>query len=235
MEASEGKLGDLPVIRAAFLRTVRLVSTARLRESVLAPLIDDDDDLAALAEIEGATSARLVAEDRGSVGLPADEMVHGVPHARFINASFAYAKPGQPNRFNGPERGAWYAGLSVETCIAEVGFHLTQALADVGDYNAVVDYAEMHASMAGEFVDLRPTPMHPALDANTAAGYPAGNALSAASRALGLNGIVYPSVRHNGGTCIVALWPHVVQSVAQGAVVRLSWRGRSQFKVFNPS
>jgi RES domain-containing protein len=182
----------------------------------------------------GATSARLVAEDRGTVGLPADEMVHGVPHARFINASFAYAKPRQPNRFNGPERGAWYAALSVETCIAEVGFHLTKALADVGDYNAVVDYAEMHASMAGEFVDLRPTPMHPALNADKPAGYPAGNALSSASRAAGLNGIVYPSVRQNGGTCIVALWPHVVQSVTQGAVIRLSWSGLPKFDVSYP-
>lgn len=234
MAASERKLGALPVIRDAFPNTVRLVSTARLRESVLAALVDDDDDLAALAEIEGATSARLVAEERGSVGLPADEMVHGVPHARFINASFAYAKPRQPNRFNGPERGAWYAALSVETCIAEVGFHLTQALTDAGDFNAVVDYAEMHASMSGEFVDLRAALQQSALNADPATGYLAGNALSAVARAAGLNGIVYPSVRHSGGTCVVALWPHVVQSVAQGAVIRLSWNGLPQFEVSNP-
>jgi hypothetical protein len=32
-------------------------------------------------------------------------------------------------------------------------------------------------------------------------------------------------VRHGGGVCIAALWPHVVQSVAQGAVYRLTWSG----------
>ena len=49
-----------------------------------------------VAEIEGATSGRLIAEERGLGGLTADELVHGVPHAKFINASFAYAKPREP-------------------------------------------------------------------------------------------------------------------------------------------
>lgn len=216
---------ELPVVREVFKRTVRLVSTARLRASVLLTLADDADELDGLAEIEGATSARLVAEERGASGLPAGELVHGVPHARFINASFAYAKPRELNRFNGPERGAWYAALAVETCLAEVGYHMTKALADAGDFNAVVDYAEMLASMAGEFVDLRGYSGHPSLDPDPAAGYPAGNALASATRSLGLNGIIYPSVRHQGGTCVVALWPHVVQSVVQGDVIRLTWSG----------
>ncbi|MGH6797933.1 MAG: hypothetical protein ACREDI_06070 [Roseiarcus sp.] len=37
---------------------------------------------------------------------------------------------------------------------------------------------------------------------------------------------MYPSVRHQGGTCIAALFPHAVQSVAQGAVFRFEWAGR---------
>jgi hypothetical protein len=36
---------------------------------------------------------------------------------------------------------------------------------------------------------------------------------------------VYPSVRSFGGTCFVVLVPHAVQSVAQGKVIRLSWKG----------
>ena len=220
-------IDGLPLVREAFPRTVRLVATARLRDPVLSPLADDADELALLAEIEGATSGRLVAEERGTSGIPANELVHGVPHARFINASFAYAKPREPNRFNGTDRGAWYAALDVETCLAEVGHHLTKALADAGDFNAVVDYAEMHASMSGDFADLRGHPGHPALNPDPLAGYPAGNALAMIVRRAGHNGIIYPSVRHAGGTCIAALFPHVVQSVAQGAVYRLTWKGRA--------
>lgn len=218
-------IDGLPVVREAFPRTIRLVATARLREPVLAPLADSEDELGLLAEIEGATSGRLVAEERGAPGIPANELVHGIPHARFINASFAYAKPREPNRFNGADRGAWYAALAVESCLAEVGHHLTKALADAGDFNAVVDYAEMHASMAGDFVDMRNHLDHPALDPDPIVGYPAGNVIAAAVRGAGHNGIIYPSVRHSGGTCIAALWPHVVQSVAQGDVYRLTWSG----------
>lgn len=218
-----------PRVREAFPRTVRLVASARLREAVLAPLADNADDLALLAEIEGVTSGRLIAEERGLGELDPHELVHGVPHARFINASFAYAKPRAPMRFNPANRGAWYAALELETCIAEVGYHLTLALADAGDFNAMVDYAEMLASMAGVFVDLRGIEEHPALDADPAIGYAAGNVLAAQARAEGHNGIIYPSVRHFGGTCIAALWPNVVQSVVQGAMVRLTWSGSASY------
>ena len=220
---------SLPLVREAFPRTVRLVSSARLREAVLLPLADSPDELALLAEIESATSGRLIAEERGIGALSPDELVHGVPHARFINASFAYAKPRAPMRFSPADRGAWYAALGIDTCIAEVGHHLTRALADAGDFNAVVEYGEMLASMSGLFVDLRGNAEHSALDPDPAAGYPAGNALAAQARAEGHNGIIYPSVRHAGGTCIAALWPNVVQSVVQGAMIRLTWSGSPQF------
>lgn len=229
--AGSDPAGDLPLVREAFERTIRLVSSARLREAVLAPLADTAEEEALLAQIEGATSSRLIAEERGLAGLSADELVHGVPHAKFINASFAYARPRQPSRFNPPERGAWCAALDVATCLAEVGFHLTRALADAGDFDAVVEYGEMIASMSGIFVDLRPVPAHPALDPDPAAGYPAGNALAARARAEGHNGIIYPSVRHEGGTCIAALWPNVVQSVVQGAMYRLTWAGGPAFAI----
>lgn len=218
-------LDGLPIVREAFARTIRLVSTARLRDSVLKGLVDEDD-LAALYEIEGATSTRLVAQDRGFESVNANEFVFNVPHAKFINASFAYAKPRELNRFNGPGRGAWYAALDVETCLVEVVHHMTEVLGRTGDYNAVVEYAEMFASLAGEYVDLRGRASgHPCLHPDPSIAYPQGNALADAARAKGLNGIIYPSVRHAGGTCFAALWPHAVQSVAPGEVYRIEWSG----------
>jgi len=219
-------LDGLPVVREAFPRTVRLVSTARLRPPVLERLVSADD-AAALAEIEGATSQRLLAEQHGAEGIGRDEFLHGVPYANFVNAAFAYWKPREPNRFNAT-RGAWYAALDVETCIREVAWHMAEFLARSGELKGIVDYAEMFASMAGEFVDLRQSPRHPCLDPDPPAGYPIGNAVADAARAQGLNGIIYPSVRRPGGTCIVALRPHAVQSVAPGAVYRLAWSGNRE-------
>jgi hypothetical protein len=218
-------LDGLKISREAIERTVRLVSTARLRDAVMRDLVDDSE-LDALSEIEGATSARRIAQARGAGEVQSHELVYGVPHAHFINAAFAYAKPREPNRFNGADRGAWYAGFDVETSLAEVKFHLTEMLAAAGDFNATVDYAEMYASFAGEFLDLRAHPAHASLHPEKAAGYPVGNRLADAARARGLNGIIYPSVRSPGGTCLVALFPHAVQSVAQGDVYRMRWDGK---------
>lgn len=220
----------LTITREALPRTVRLVTTARLRPSVLLDLVDEEE-LGILAEIEGATSNRLMAQARGSGEVQSYELVYGVPHAAFINASFAYPKPREANRFNGPDRGAWYGSLDVETSIAEVTFHMTEMLAATGMFEATVDYAELFASFAGEFVDLRPHPEHPSLHPDRKLGYPTGNALSEAVRAKGLNGIIYPSVRHEGGTCVAALFPHAVQSVAQGGIYRMTWRGTPQPEV----
>ena len=216
-------LDGLSVTREAFPRTIRLVSTARLRAPVLEGLVAPEE-IAALAEIEGATSQRLKAQDRGSEGINREEFVFGVPQAHFINAAFAYSKPLEPNRFNAV-RGAWYSALEVQTCIEEVKYHMTDFLEKSGKYVGVVEYAEMFASLAGEFVDLRAAPDHRCLDPDPAIGYPAGNQLADAARASGLNGIIYPSVRHKGGICIAALWPHAVQSVAPGDVYRVTWSG----------
>jgi RES domain-containing protein len=217
---------DFPVRLLAEKRTVRLVASARLRPPVLAKLVAPER-LAALAEIEGATSGRLLAQARGADALAARELAFGVPQAAFVNAAFAYWRPRALNRFNGPGRGAWYAALAAETCVAEVAFHMARELAAVGDLMATVDYAELFASFAGSFVDLRGLrPRPPCLDPDPARGYPAGNALAERARARALNGVVWPSVRHPGGTCLAALFPHAVQSVAQGRVLRLAWRGK---------
>ena len=178
-----------------------------------------------MSEIEGATSNRRIAQARGAGEVRSFELVYGVPQASFINASFAYAKPREPNRFNGADRGAWYAGLEVETSLAEVKFHLTEALAAAGNFHATVDYAEMFASFAGEFVDLRPHPDHQSLAPGKSHWIPDRKRLGGSGARRGLNGIIYPSVRLPGGTCVAALFPHAVQSVAQGGVYRMTWSG----------
>ena len=97
----------------------------------------------------------------------------------------------------------------------------------IADFDATVDYAELYASFIGDFVDLRDaTPLPEFLDPDPDRSYPAGNAFADSVRGAGHYGIVYPSARHTGGTCLVALLPHAVQSVRQGAVIRLTWAGK---------
>jgi len=207
--------------------TVRLVSSARLKPPALQPLADTESELADLARLEAATHGRLAAEASGLAGLEARELVFNVPNYTFINAAFAYPRPGG-NRFNGEERGAWYCGFAVETSLREVAYHLTRALADADNaFVNVTDYAELVADFAGPFHDLRGLARRPkCLHPDIGIGYPAGQALAtellAARRELG---IVYPSVRHEGGTCLAAFRPYVVQNVRQGGLWQLAWSG----------
>jgi hypothetical protein len=98
----------------------------------------------------------------------------------------------------------------------------------VNDFNAVVDYAEMFASFAGVFVDLRTVnPKPDCLHPDPFVGYPAGNSLAESTRNNDHNGIVYPSVRHDEGPCLAALWSAAVQSVAPGRV-RVAQPGNGQ-------
>ena len=223
---------DYPVIVLAQPRAVRLVSTGRLRDPVLHLLLDDPPvatrsseevhDLArALAEIEGGTNARLTAQAARSSIFPS-----GRPHANFVNAAFAYWRPRERNRFNDAGFGAWYAAFETQTAVAEVIYHIRRELERIRNWNAAVEWSEMWASFAGSYVDLRsvdppPDCLHPDVEV----GYPPGNTLARETRDAGHNGIVYPSVRAPGGTCLVALWPHAVQSVTQGAIVRTAWSG----------
>lgn len=129
----------------------------------------------------------MTAVTQGADDVDARELVAGVPHAVVINASFSDWCSKELNRFNRLGRGAWYAALT-----------------------AVVDHAELFASFAGVYVDLRGVEPVPAcLDPDPARGA-AGNALADATRSAGYNGIVYPSVRPPGGTCLVALRPQAV-------------------------
>lgn len=224
---TQASVRGFPVVLLPGPRGVRLVASARLRDPVLKALADDEAERRAIEEIEGYSSRRLSAERRGTDAIAAGEFLHGVPHAAFVNAAFAYFRPRELNRFNGAGRGAWYASLTgTSTCVAEIVFHVERELARIGRFETRIEYAELFASFAGEFVDLRglaerPDCLHP----DIAVGYPAGNDLAAAVRSRGINGIVYPSVRDPAGINLVALFPHAVQSGAQGALLELCWQG----------
>ena len=143
-----------------------------------------------------------------------------------MNAAFAYWRPRERNRFNDAGFGAWYAAFEAQTAVAEVIDHIGRELERIRNWHAAVEWSEMWASFAGSYVDLRsvappPECLHPDVEV----GYPPGNTLARETRDAGHNGIVYPSVRAPGGTCLVALWPHAVQSVTQGAIVRTAWSG----------
>ena len=206
-------------------RTIRLISSANHKPPVLEPLASSFGARKKLEDLEGVTSGRQIVQQHGVPGIAADAFARGYGYT-YINAAFAYCRP-DGNRFNAPEWGAWYSAFHVETALQEVAFHLTVALQNAGAYyDNVTHYIELLATFSAEFYDvcgIDPLPDY--LNKDTATGYPAGQRLATDVRARGYNGILYPSVRHEGGKCLVAFWPALIQNFQQGETWILTWAG----------
>ncbi len=202
--------------------THRLIPSRHADESVLGRLAEDDRDLQDLFELDGATNDRLLGEANLLPGISVHELLFGVTHAHIVNAAFTHAAPGG-GRFNGPERGAWYAAFDLETAQAEVAFHKAQELAEAGwrepETFLLRDY---RADFRANFHDLRGDAAYAAcLDPNSYAG---SQKLAGELLAAGSAGIVYPSVRHPKGTCIVCFRPALVTNVRKDRIVKLTFR-----------
>ena len=191
--------------------------------SVLASLADDDAELADLFDLDNATNDRLLAENDLLPGIRAHELLFGVPYYRIVNAAFTHPHP-LGSRFNGPDRGAWYAAFDVRTAHAEVAFHRSVHLAEIGRFEDDVTFDDYHADFSGELHDLRSAPSFAScLDP---ASYVASQTLAARLLAAGSLGVIYPSVRRAGGTCVACFRPALVMNVRKGTTYRFRWSGR---------
>lgn len=182
--------------------------------SVLARLTDDEETLNRVFELDNATNDRLLGELGRLPGIDARELVFGIPSYRIINAAFCHPAP-TGSRFNSPDRGAWYAGFELETAQAEVAYHRRLWLRETAwEEEDVCDYLDYLADFRAEFHDLRGAAEH--ADCLAMDDYAASQALAAQLLKVGSAGIVYPSVRRWGGTCLVCFRPVLVTNVRQG-------------------
>jgi RES domain-containing protein len=182
---------------------------------------NDDDLLSDLTELEGATNDRLLGESGRLPGISAIELVSGFRLAHIVNASFTHAHP-LGARFNSAGRGAWYAAFEIQTGQTEVAFHRTSELKEVGwKEEEVSRYVDYLADFRHEFHDIREEPdFLDCLDPNT---YQASQRLGRQLLTHGSAGIVYPSVRHKGGVCVVCFRPPLVLNVREGKIVTFTF------------
>lgn len=217
-----------PLLPLALVRrfdTHRLVPSRHLPngDSVLTRIAEDDAHLAALFDLDAATNDRLLAEDGRLLGIGPDELVAGVPNAAVVNATFCHPNP-LGARFNGPDRGAWYAAFDLDTSQAEVAFHKSVQLAEIGRFDDSVTYDDYLADFSASFHDLRGA--RPAFRKFLAPeSYVASQELSERLLAEGSLGVVYPSVRHPGGTCVACFRPALVGNVRRARTYRFTWTG----------
>lgn len=186
--------------------------------SVLNRLTDDGEILDGIFELDNATNDRLLAESARLPGVDARELVFGIPSYRIINVAFCHAAP-DGSRFNSPDRGAWYASFELATSQAEAAYHRRLWLQEIKwQEEDVADYVDYLADFRTEFHDIRGVKEFASCcDPNS---YKASQKLGAELLRLGSAGIVYPSARKTGGTCIGCFRPVLVTNVRKGRSYR---------------
>lgn len=208
-----------PVLDVHWTRTCRLVPSRYPTVGVF-DRVADPDDLPELFELEGWTNDRLSAELGLLHVIPRDEWIAG-PMSSVVMAAFCHPSAGG-TRFSDDTRGAWYAGRTLETALAESTYRRTKELAEIGATDTRVQMRLYHADVDAPLHDLRGGGWERVLQPDD---HQPGQALGRRLLDDGSNGIVYPSVRHAGGECLVSFRPRLVTNVQVGGHYEYRWRG----------
>jgi hypothetical protein len=198
-------------------------------DSVLTSIADDKAHLDVIFDLDNATNDRLRAENDLLPGIGIHELVFAVPNYRIINAAFTHAHP-RGSRFNGPDRGAWYAGFELETAQQEVAWHKSVEYAEIGYWNDSITYDDFLADFDGAFHDIRGSAGYEACLAPDS--YVAAQGFAAELLNAGSLGLVYPSVRYEGGTCIACFRPAIVGNVRRDRRYRFTWDSGKKPRIY---
>jgi hypothetical protein len=220
MPAAAVSMATIPISNIRRFDTHRLLPAKySLNYDSVLTRIANDEDLPLIFALDNYTNARLRAEANLSPDISSQELVSHVPYDYIINAAFTHANP-LGARFSTPHRGAWYAAFELATAKAEVLFHRSVEFAEIGwKEREEILYDDYLADFTAGFHDLRGIED----EALSPTSYIRSQQLAVELMELGSLGIVYPSVRREGGTCIACFRPSIVANVRKSTPYRLIW------------
>jgi hypothetical protein len=212
-----------PVSAVSLVDTCRLVPS-RYPVAGILDTVSSPEDLPFVFELESWSNDRISTELGILNRIPREEWVVHRPMASVIMAAFCHPRPGG-GRFNGPDRGAWYAGNSLATGHAEVVYHRTAELAEIGVFETRVQMRLYLANFDTTFHDVRPNvprnvPYH------NPTSYADSQVLGRELLQAGSNGILYRSVRHPGGECLACFRPGLISDVRASSHFEYRWEGK---------
>ena len=195
------------------------------------PPIDLFEDIADLADwplllaAEAKTNPR-VAETIGNLDLVPPARRVGGDGASRVMAPFVHVSPDRPSRFADGTFGAYYAGDRFDVAVFETVHHHGRFMAATAEPPGwTSDFRELVGALDARLHDLRGDDRFAAcLDAHD---YAPAQALARRLRAVGSDGVVYPSVRYPEGHCVAAFWPDVVGIPVQGRHLSYHWDGET--------
>jgi RES domain-containing protein len=212
----------VPRAKIQWQRAVRIIRS-------LYPPVDLFEDIAdpadwpLLISAEMKTNPRLM-ETIGNLALvPHSRRVNG-PGASYLMAPFTHVSPDRPSRFSDGRYGVLYVAKSFETAVLETMHHHARFMSATAQPPGwTSQFREIVLDLDASLHDLRPLDRaDPVLDPDD---YAASQTLGASLRALGSDGIVYPSVRQPGGECVGLFYPDRASLPTQARHLDYHWDG----------
>lgn len=184
--------------------------------------VTDADDLDAVIALESLTNERL-RDELGEIRLvPPAERVAG-PGAGYVMAAFTHIPP-TGGRFSDNAHGAYYAARTLETSIAESAYHRSRFMAATRQPPMHLDMRVLEADLDARLHDIRGARVRlPAI--YDPADYSAGQSFARHLYAAGSDGIIYDSVRHEGGRCAAVFRPKRVRRCRAVRHLTYVWTG----------
>lgn len=186
--------------------------------------IADPADWPLLIAAEQKTNPRLM-ETIGNLDLlPQDRWVAGAG-ASYLMAPFTHVSPDRPSRFSAGAYGVLYVGDSFEVALAETIHHHQRFMARTAEAPGwTSQFREIVLNVAASLHDLRGGSADLAATLSPD-DYAASQSLGAQLRAGDSEGVVFPSVRHAGGTCVGLFYPDLASGPVQGRHLDYHWDG----------
>ena len=211
-----------PIRKLSLTDTCRLVPSRYPSRGIL-DAVAAPADLPLILELEAWSNDRVSTELGILHRIPVEEWAASRPMASAIMGAFCHPRV-TGGRFNGPERGAWYAANSLDAAHAEVAYHRTAELAEIGVFETRMQMRLYRSDFHAVFHDVRAktpknAPYHDPLK------YAVSQDLARHLLADGSNGVIYRSVRYPGGECLACFRPALVSNVRIAAHFEYRWPG----------
>ena len=138
-------------------------------------------------------------------------------------ASFTHIAP-DGARFTDGTFGAYYCAKTLDTAVAETRYHRENFLRATDEPAQEVDMRVYAADVDADLVELRDKQSeHP--DLYTPDDYSASQSFARAQRNQAADGIVYSSVRDDGGECAAVYRPRLISNCRQERHLAYVWDG----------